>query len=101
MLAECLSLHNVGLCCGRFHKMQVSGRAVPKRYDRARPLACFTSAAVRHQASLYRCAPGQMFPGRGNPLLAWSAWKAHDRNARDAVACPYIGSKRLLWHLVA
>jgi len=46
VLSECLSLHNVGLCCGRFHKMQVSGRAVPKRYDRARPLACFVNAAV-------------------------------------------------------
>lgn len=32
--------------------MQVSGRAVPKRYDRARPLACCINAAVSHQASL-------------------------------------------------
>ena len=34
--------------------MQVSGRAVPKRYDRARPLACCVNAAGRLQASLAR-----------------------------------------------
>ena len=35
-----MRLPNVKLCCGRFHKMQVGGRAVPKgTIERGRPPA--------------------------------------------------------------
>ena len=54
--------HNVKLCCGRFHKMQVGGRAIPKgTKEHGRPPASLTRpsapTAVRQRAPLPRLAP--------------------------------------------